>query len=69
MDNYQRQQRLNTVLVPILAILSGLLVAAVLILFTANRPLRRLASCFALVLAVGRLIAVRSSPRWSGPRR
>ena len=39
MDNYHRQQRINTVLVPLLAILSGLVVAAVLILFTGNSPL------------------------------
>lgn len=46
MDTYQRQQRLNTVLVPILAILSGLLVAAVLILFTGESPIEAFGELF-----------------------
>ncbi|MCA9954070.1 MAG: ABC transporter permease [Ardenticatenaceae bacterium] len=46
MDNYQKQQRLNTILVPILAILSGLLVAAVLILFTGESPIKAFGELF-----------------------
>ncbi len=46
MDNFQRQQRLNTILVPILAILSGLFVAAILLIFTGDSPLQAFAELF-----------------------
>jgi simple sugar transport system permease protein len=46
MDTYRRQQLFSSVLVPILAILSGLLVAAVLILFTGESPLAAFGELF-----------------------
>ena len=46
MDAYRRQQRLNAILVPILAILSGLLVAAVLILLAGESPIQAFGELF-----------------------
>ena len=46
MDSYRRQKIVNAVLVPVLAILSGLLVAAVLILVTGVQPLVAFAELF-----------------------
>jgi simple sugar transport system permease protein len=46
MDAYRRNKIVNTVLVPILAILSGLLVAAVLILFAGVQPTEAYAELF-----------------------
>jgi simple sugar transport system permease protein len=46
MDAYRRQQLFSSVMVPILAILSGLLVAAILILFTGESPLAAFGELF-----------------------
>jgi ABC-type uncharacterized transport system permease subunit len=46
MENYHRQQRFNAFLVPVLAILSGLVVAAVLIIFSGNSPLAAFGELF-----------------------
>lgn len=46
MEAYQRRKRINTVLVPLLAVLSGLVVAGFLILFTDVSPFKAIVELF-----------------------